>query len=226
MGLTCLDLLKYFTFSVIIIYLSSCSATQKVPENELDNGRYVFKQPGMSSEKINLQIKDDSLIITREEDHERIIPKADKEQIFYKTSLDIDVMTVLFKYRPGSAGFPRQLNTNFNGNLFLGYRQDRYDLKMKKSRSGSKKELYHFGYTVGGFAGIGSTFVSSWTTNYQTTDEYDGLILSRGISAMLAVNNLTVGAGIGWDYLTDRDKNIWIYQNKPWLGLTLSLNLN
>jgi hypothetical protein len=32
---------------------------------------------------------------------------------------------------------------------------------------------------------------------------------------MFGLNNLTVGAGVGWDSLTDRDKNIWIYQNKP-----------
>ena len=171
-----------------------------------------------------MQVKEDTLIITGEANHEAIVPERGKEQIFLKTSFDVDVMTVLFKYRPSAAGFPRQINTDFNGNLFLGYRQDRYDLKFKKSRSGVKKELYHFGYTLGGFAGIGSTFVSSWTTNYQTTDEYDGFILSRGLAVMVAINNLTVGGGIGWDYLTDRDKNIWIYQNKPWLGLTLSLN--
>jgi hypothetical protein len=220
------ELIHYLALAVIVIYFSSCSATQKVPENELGDGRYAFKQPGTPSEKIYLKIIEDSLIITGEESNERIIPIAGKEQIFYKTSLDVDVMTILFKYRPSVAGFPRQLNTNFNGNIFMGYRQDRYDLKLKRSRSGTKKELYHFGYTVGAFAGIGSTFVSSWTTNYQTTDEYDGFILIRGLSAMLAVNNITVGAAIGWDYLTDRDKNIWIYQNKPWLGLTLSLNLN
>lgn len=226
MGVTSHELLNHFALAVIVIYFSSCSATQKVPENKLGDGRYAFKQPGTPSEKIYLKISEDSLIITSEESNERILPIAGKEQIFYKTSLDVDVMTILFKYRPSAAGFPSQLNTNFNGNIFMGFRQDRYDLKLKQSRSGTKKELYHFGYTVGAFAGIGSTFVSPWTTNYQTTDEYDGFIFIRGLSAMLAVNNITVGAAIGWDYLTDRDKKIWIYQNKPWLGLTLSLNLN
>jgi hypothetical protein len=43
---------------------------------------------------------------------------------------------------------------------------------------------------------------------------------------MLGVNNLTVGLGVGWDALTDRDKDIWTYQNKPWFGLTVGLNLN
>lgn len=43
---------------------------------------------------------------------------------------------------------------------------------------------------------------------------------------MLGVKALTVGIGVGWDNLVDRDTDIWVYQFKPWYGLTLSLNLN
>lgn len=42
---------------------------------------------------------------------------------------------------------------------------------------------------------------------------------------MVGINNLTVGLGVGWDYVTDRDKDVWIYQNKAWYGLILGLNL-
>jgi hypothetical protein len=57
-------------------------------------------------------------------------------------------------------------------------------------------------------------------------EEYNGMVLTRGLAFMVGINTLTVGLGVGWDYLTDRDKDIWIYQNKPWYGLTLGLNLN
>lgn len=43
---------------------------------------------------------------------------------------------------------------------------------------------------------------------------------------MMGYKSLTVGLGVGWDNLLDRDKDIWVYQSKPWYGLTLSLNLN
>jgi hypothetical protein len=59
-----------------------------------------------------------------------------------------------------------------------------------------------------------------------TTAEYSGFVLTRGLAAMVGVNDLTFGIGVGWDYLTDRDKDIWVYQNKPWYGLTVGLNLN
>jgi hypothetical protein len=86
--------------------------------------------------------------------------------------------------------------------------------------------MLHRGVTVGAFGGIASTGVTPWTTNNLSSDEYNGLILSRGFALMIGLNTLTVGLGVGWDYLTDRDKRIWIYQNKPWYGLSVGLNLN
>lgn len=218
--------MRYLLIASIMLFFTSRSSSQNIPENGLSDGHYIFKQLGKRLEKIMLHVGDDTLKILSLDGNHIIIPESGKDEVFLKTSLDVDVMTILFKYRPSTSGFPRQLNTNFNGNIFLGYRVDRYKLKFNKTRPGLKKELHHLGLTVGGFVGIGSTFISQWTTNNQTTDEYDGFILIRGISAMVAFNNLTFGAGLGWDYLTDRDKNIWIYQNKPWLGLTLSLNIN
>jgi hypothetical protein len=68
--------------------------------------------------------------------------------------------------------------------------------------------------------------MTPWTTNNQMMDEYNGMVLARGLTGMVGINALTVGIGVGWDYLTDRDNDIWIYQNKPWYGLTIGLNLN
>ena len=218
--------MKYLLVVSIILFFTSRSFSQSTAESELRDGHYIFRQLGKAPEKILLHVGDDTLKILSIDGNHIIIPESGTDEVFLKTSFDIDAMILLFKYRPGTSGFPRQLNTNFNGNIYFGYRVDRYKLKFNKNRPELKKELHHLGFTVGGFGGLGSTFISSWTTNYQTTDEYDGFILMRGISAMIAFNNLTFGGGIGWDYLTDRDKNIWIYQNKPWLGLTLSLNIN
>ena len=65
--------------------------------------------------------------------------------------------------------------------------------------------MRHRAITVRAFGGIGTSSFTPWTTNNGTTDEYNGFILNRGTSLMGGVNNLTVGLGIGWDYLTDRD---------------------
>ncbi|MEP6465015.1 MAG: hypothetical protein ABJB05_01865 [Parafilimonas sp.] len=52
----------------------------------------------------------------------------------FKThSFDLDVLTILFKYRPAVKEFPNQLNTNFNGAVYTGYRQDIYKLSYKQN---------------------------------------------------------------------------------------------
>lgn len=205
--------------------LTSCSVLKNAPKHELSEDAYEFKQGKSRYTKVYVDVEEDTVNIIALENQPLLLQWGQPE-FFLKRSFDIDLLTVPFKFRPGISGFPRQLNANINGNVFIGYRIDRIELEFKNTPVGMKKIQKHRAISFGGFAGLGNTAVTPWTTNYQTTDEYEGFILIRGIALMAGINNLTVGLGVGWDYLTDRDKNIWIYQNKPWYGLTLGLNLN
>ncbi len=204
-----------------LISLAGCAGLSKY---QLKNDYYDFHQPGQPSTKVFVRVKEDSIEVTKLNESTEVVRGQD--EYFIKKSFDIDAMTVPFKYRPSSMGFPRQLNSSFNGNLYIGYRVDRFWLDYKNTPAGMVKEIKHSAITVGGFGGIGTAFISPWSTNYRTTDEYDGVVLTRGLAFMVGINSLTVGLGVGWDYLTDRDKDIWIYQNKAWYGLTLGLNIN
>jgi hypothetical protein len=193
----------------------------------LADGLYEFRQKGTDYKKVYIYVEEDTLkILTHKMPFTPVIPLPGDDQFFLKRSFDVDVMTVPFKYRPGTAGLPRQLNTDFNGNAYIGYRFDRFRVRMKHTPVGIRKHYDHKGVTLGVFGGLGSAAVNPSTTANQTTDDYNALILSRGVAAMIGVNNLTVGVGVGWDYVTDRDKDIWIYQNTSWFGLTVGLNLN
>jgi hypothetical protein len=182
--------------------------------------------PGYS--RVYVDIKEDSLRILSASPLTKDlgIVRPSNGQVLVRQSFDVDVMTVPFKFRPATQNLPSQLTVDFNGSLFLGYRLDRFRLVYIQTPAGVVKKVRHRAITFGAFGGLGTTSITPWTTNNGTSDEYSGFILNRGISLMGGVNNLTVGLGIGWDYLTDRDKDVWIYQNKPWYGLTLSLNLN
>lgn len=222
-ALICLGLIS---FSIL---LSSCSTLNQLPESQLNDDHYHFRQPGGGRfKKVYVDIEEDSVtIIHGEENAANIKPiKSDADEIFLKPSFDIDVMTVPFKFRSTSLGFPRQLTAEFNGNVFFGYRVDQFRVHRTKTPTGVVKQTRHRAMTAGVFGGLGAASITPWTTNPSTNDEYSGFILSRGVAIMFGVNNLTVGIGVGWDALTDRDKDIWIYQNKPWYGVTLSLNLN
>lgn len=210
---------------VVSALLYSCASTGTLPKYQLGNSYYRFRQSGGRFTKVYVKVVEDSVkIIPVDTTLANIKPATD--QLFVKPSLDIDVMVTLFKYRPSTQNLPRQLTTDFSGNLYFGYRLDRFKVHFIKTPGGLTKKVRHNAVSIGAFGGLGSTAVTPWTTNQGTMDEYNGLVLCRGFALMFGVNNLTVGLGVGRDYLTDRDKDIWIYQNKGWYGLTLSLNLN
>lgn len=220
--------MKYLLPCLIGIVLSSCYTLKSLPDSGLSPGYYQCRQPDKTYTKVYLDTKEDSLIIIPiDKAGSSLSPiKSINDQTFLKRSFDVDALTVPFKFRPTAFNFPQQLTTDFNGNIYFGYRLDRYKTRIAQTPSGTIKKLQHRAITLGGFAGLGTTFISPWTTNYRTTDEYNAPILTRGVSLMAGVNNLTVGMGVGWDYLTGRDKDIWIYQDNAWYGLTISLNIN
>jgi hypothetical protein len=144
--------------------------------------------------------------------------------LFSKQSFDIDFLTIPLKYRLAQGEVPSQINTNLNGALFLGFRNDKYLVNYNINPLGkSSRNINHFGFS---FSGLGNTFMSPTNTNNLLKQEYDGIIWNKGVAGILAVNNFTVGLSLGFDYLLDNNYQIWIYQNKPWLGLTFGLNLN
>lgn len=221
--------MKWTFLLTLPVLVSSCSSFTHIPESELPPDHYELKQPLPSGSatrtQVYVEVEEDTLRIVPSDKSAKYIPNTDS-QVFLKKRLDIDVLIVPFKFRPSSFGFPAQLTTEFNGNMFVGYRIDRFKTRVMDTPLGGRRMLDHGAVTFGGFVGIGSTFISPWTTNYRTTDEYSGFIVSRGVSAMVGFKSFTMGIGLGWDILLDRDKDIWIYQDHAWLGFLVSLNLN
>jgi hypothetical protein len=206
------------------VMLSSCSYRASLHKYELQDGEYTYREAKGPAEKVYLAVKEDTIIVLK--DKTPLPVKQGTDQMFRKGTLDFDVITIPFKYRPSSQGFPRQLTAEANGSIFLGWRVDRFKIIHRSTPAGVKKYQLHKGISFGAFGGMGAATIGPWTTNYQTQDEYAGFVLTRGLAVLVGVNSLTFGVGLGWDYLTDRDKHIWIYQNEPWLGITIGLNLN
>jgi hypothetical protein len=215
-----------FLIILISFALCCCGTLKDSPKYQLGDGTYLYKQKAEKYNKVYVVSLEDSVRIYDEATKAEVQHTAGETQFFLTRTFDVDIMTVGFKYRPATMNLPRQVNTDFNGNVFVGYRFDRFKISYRSTPLGYRQKSSHRGVTVGGFGGVGSTAMTPWTTNNQMTDEYNGLVLTRGLAIMVGINTLTVGLGIGWDRLTDRDKHIWIYQNKPWYGLTLGLNVN
>lgn len=225
----------FLCFFVLVAWLSACTLLKESPKYEFADGTYRVKVNKETKQTAYVRNLEDSIQINFTNSNQPVlllkIPKNTDEKptemSFTITSFDIDALTSVFKFRPSAQGFPPQLNTDFNGSVYVGQRWDKYAIRYRKTELGSfKRDKNHLGYSLGGFFGIGATAVNPFVTNNAIMIDYDGLVLSKGVALIVGLNNLTLGLGIGIDGLLDANRQYWIYQNKPWVGLTLGLNIN
>ena len=229
---------------VLIVYISianpGCGILKKTQQSFPENGRYrVLSQ---NRKPIFVQVEDTLIqLYPLAKQEGRLEAIKGKREIFafpelrgsqatlklLKTSFDIDVITIPFKYRLPTSGFPDQLNTNFCGAIYTGIRNDVFEFTYKRNEFNEyRRVIKHHGHGIGIFAGIGSTAMNPWVTLNRINIEYDGFVLSTGAQTSVAYNNFTFGLAVGVDNLMDKNKSVWIYQSKPWIGLAVGLNLN
>jgi hypothetical protein len=149
------NLVSALTLIISLVVLSGCGSFRDSPKYQLADDVYHFRQKDTAYQKAWVYVNGDSVrILTYNNSDKLIDPKPGEDQFFLKRSFDVDVMTVAFKYRPSTVNLPRQLDTDFNGNVYLGYRFDRFRIKYKKTPFGPKRAFGHRGITAGFFGGM------------------------------------------------------------------------
>jgi hypothetical protein len=229
-------------FLLALVVLSSCSAIQKSSKTEFTDGFYT--QKGAAAKRVVFVDVDAEILrihTTTLYQGQRIVDTAAVYQsyetegrntaafttAFTNKTFDVDFLTIPLKYRLARSGVPAQLNTNLNGAVFLGFRTDKYKVSYPASPLGkSDRNITHYGFSVGAFTGFGNTAMNATTTNNYLSTEYDGIVWTKGLAGIFALNNFTVGLALGFDNLLDRNRPSWIYENAPWFGLAFGLNLN
>ena len=230
------------TWILFILVLSSCASVKDIPKYQLADGYYKSKLFNKDHKAVYIDNSEDSIAVYQADRNTKIIdsftsskkifPQQTVNDIYTSTtftqaSFDIDFLTIPFKYRPAQKDFPRQFNTNLNGAVYLGYRNDVYHLKYKKTPLHQlQRRVEHYGFSFGFITGLGGTTMNPWVTNTHITSEYDGVVWSKGVAGIFGINNVTIGLAVGYDDLLDKNKQYWIYQRKLWVGLGFGLNLN
>ena len=232
-----------FLLAVFAI-LQSCSALRQKATAPFTSGEYILHSEVdttrtkvyalVTSDSINVYPIGDKTIASAYDSKKNKVflypPERSTfypKQVFRQTGIDFDVLTIPFKYRPYTQGFPNQFNTNLNGAFYLGTRTDTYEISYKKTPLGQfAKNTAHYAFGLGVFAGLGSTFMNEWVTQPSIDKQYDGVVFTKGIAGILGIGNLNFGLTIGFDHLLDANHHAWIYQGKPWTGISIGLNLN
>jgi hypothetical protein len=65
--------------------------------------------------------------------------------------------------------------------------------------------------------------VTPTNTDFHNLQEYDGVVFQKGIAAFFTFEKMTIGICIGFDSLLDENSNIWVYNQKPYIGLVLGI---
>lgn len=235
---------RYYVLIYILISagLFSCSVNRNTPKYSFANGYYFSKVFNQQQSKVYVNNTEDSIFVYQADINNSLIDITKNLKVsfpqqksnvnilpnkFRQTSFDVDFLTIPFKFRPEAKSFPPQFNTNLNGAVYLGYRNDLYRLSYKKTPLNAfNRQTSHYGFSIGIFTGLGGTAINPSVTNNGISFEYDGVLWTKGLAAIIGINNFTIGLALGWDNLLDNNRSYWIYQEKPWLGLAFGLNIN
>ena len=231
---------KYIVIAIWVIgVLASCNTLEKASLHGLNSGYYKLKSDNKNTQNVYLDVTDEKIDV-----YHHIKRQPDKKQfltiplntadslifnpmVFKKQSIDVDITSIVLKYRPSVYGLPAQLATDLNMALYVGWRHDYYHIMSKRDPLGSSyHKISNRGYDFGFFAGPGATLISPFTTQNKRTDEYSGMIIQTGIAGFIESNVASFGLAVGYDYLLNPDRKIWIYNNKPWVGFIVGIALN
>jgi hypothetical protein len=231
----------FVSLILLLIAFSSCGVLIKTSKYQLSDGYYMAKSYKKKYTKVYLDNNPDTLsayylkkenrtwIIDTTQAPIQFVEKPSKTQepfLFIQPSFDVDVLTILFKFRPESENVPVQINTNLNTAIYVGYRTDLYHVRYKPNPLGFNRYVSHYGFSFGAFGGIGATSINPSVTKNMVPIEYDGFVITKGAAAIAAVGNVSLGITLGFDNLIGGNQQHWVYENRPWVGLAFGLNLN
>lgn len=232
---------KYIVISVWVIgVLASCNTLENASLHGLNSGYYKMKSDNINAQNVYLYVTDEKIDV-----YHHVKRQPDKKQfltiplntttdslifnpmVFKKQSLDVDITSIFLKYRPSVYGLTAQLTADLNMAMYVGWRYDYYHIINKKDPLGKNyHKVSNRGFDFGVFAGPGATPISPFTTNNKRVDEYSGMIIQTGIAGFIESNVASFGLAIGYDYLLNPDRKVWIYNNKPWVGFIVGIALN
>ncbi len=230
---------SYILFLVILFFTSSCTVMEKSSMHGFESGYYQMKTENKLLEKVYVDITDEKITVYPVYQNHIVkkemisIPQItsdttnEKTLKFIKKDIDIDITSILLKYRPSVYHLPAQLNTEFNAAIYAGWRHDQYRVISKLNPLGKQQyKIINRGYDFGLFAGPATSSIGPFSTRNAITNEYSGFVIQFGVAGFIESNVASFGLATGFDHLLSPDRKDWIYHQKPWIGFIIGIALN
>ena len=115
----------------------------------------------------------------------------------------------------GSINLGFAFGWKFTHSIYKNYYQ-------KKGMVFMKQQTKSFSITPGVFAG--PTVLEITTLNSNATDDRKVLGLTYGAMVAFGVNRFNFGLASGIDYIVQNKSKNWIYNGKPWIGVTIAID--
>lgn len=221
--------MRFLGFLFLLLF-AGCSSLRNTPKYELVDGIY-----NLNNQKVIVENVEDSIHVFSTGSNSELIgnslpPTSNSLQpafLFQKSTFDLDLLAIPVKIHGSRYGIPSQLLTEINASVYLGRRSDLFYIRYKKTpRNLFKREVDHFGFSFGGFLGFGSSAIHNGVSLMPIATDYQGITFSKGIAGIFAINDFTLGIAYGFDQLLDENASSWIYNQKPYFGVAIGLNLN
>ena len=235
----------YLVIAIAIAALQSCQTLKQSPKFGFVEGYYKSRIHHKKLKKVYVVPEEDSIkVYTKKEIQRSLVdtlqsfkiafpankkPEAFESYTFRQNTFDIDIITILLRYRPPLGTRAYQFSpASFNTCVYFGYRTDSYHLHYIQTPLGTfKRNITHYGFSLGGFTGLGSVNINNGNvTQNAVPNPYDAIINITGLAAFVVVERFTYGVSLGYDHLLDKNRKLWVYQGQLWFGLTIGLNIH
>lgn len=145
---------------------------------------------------------------------------------YYYGKFALTAMTIPLKYRRGVGNDtinPPTFETNFNVNFAPSYRFNWSTYNSSKKLFG--KELTNYSLTLGGLLGLGATDLKTNSNAPGLLSNRKSAVFSYGAMVLFGFNKMGIGYSFGFDSVLGEGSGFWVYQNKLWHGITISVDI-
>jgi len=147
----------------------------------------------------------------------------------YKTSTtNLQSLTIPFKIRFKQDSISSQISTGVNVGLSIAFKRQLKSYAPISAKSNSAPISYkesNFEYSIAPFLGVTTIDLTAANTGNEMNKDKKVFGLSYGVIGTIGINKFDLGLGFGFDAGLNKESKNWIYQNKPWLGIVLGLDL-